>query len=104
MALQYLQASRTGNEVDKISRDYILQNGYGDKFGHSLGHGVGLDIHEDPTLSPKSEIILRSGMVVTVEPGIYIENFGGVSIEDMVIIQDNGIENLMTFSKELIIL
>ena len=70
--------------------------------GHSLGHSVGLDIHELPSLSPKSEAVLEAGMLETVEPGIYVEGFGGVRIEDLVLITDDGCRNLTASPKELI--
>lgn len=91
-------------EVDKIARDYIGSFGYMDKFGHSLGHGVGLEIHELPRLSPKSEAILKENMVVTVEPGIYLKEVGGVRIEDLVVVKKNGCEILTGSTKEIIIL
>ncbi|AZT90049.1 aminopeptidase P family protein [Caldicellulosiruptor changbaiensis] len=91
-------------EVDKIARDYIGSFGYIEKFGHSLGHGVGLEIHELPRLSPKSEAILKENMVVTVEPGIYLEEVGGVRIEDLVVVKKNGCEILTGSTKEMIIL
>jgi Xaa-Pro aminopeptidase len=89
--------------VDKTCRDVIKNAGYGENFGHSTGHGVGLDIHEMPFVSPKGETLLTSGMVITVEPGIYIENEFGVRIEDMISVTDNGYKNFATLSKELII-
>lgn len=91
-------------DADKAARDVIEQGGYGKCFGHSLGHSVGIEIHENPNLSPKSQDILTPGNVVTVEPGIYIENFGGVRIEDLIVITDSGYENLTKSDKHLTIL
>ena len=68
-------------ELDKAARKLIESKDYGDNFGHGLGHGVGLQIHEDPVISTESKAILKENMVITIEPGIYIENFGGVRIE-----------------------
>jgi Xaa-Pro aminopeptidase len=79
----------TGKQIDAVARKIITDAGYGEKFGHGLGHGVGIEIHEEPRLSPKSDTVMENGMVVTVEPGIYIEGYGGVRIEDMVQIQDD---------------
>ena len=76
--------------------------GYGRCFGHALGHGTGLLIHEQPVLSPRSETVLAAGMTVTVEPGIYVENLGGVRIEDLVVITDKGCENLTHSEKALL--
>lgn len=92
------------NKIDKIARDIISEAGYGKNFGHSLGHGVGLEIHEQPAFSSSSNTILEKGMVLTVEPGIYIEDKFGVRIEDMVLITDNGYENLTKSSKKIICL
>lgn len=103
-SLDYILADKICKDVDKIARDTINNYGYGDNFGHSLGHGVGLDVHEGPTLSQSIDTVLEEGMVVTVEPGIYIEKFGGVRIEDMVIITKDSTENLMKFPKKLLIL
>lgn len=81
-------------EVDKASRSYIARHGYGEQFGHGTGHGVGLEIHEAPTVSGRSNDILEPGMVVTVEPGIYLPNRFGVRIEDMVLVTEKGHEVL----------
>jgi Xaa-Pro aminopeptidase len=80
--------------VDAKARDLIKKRGYGEYFVHSLGHGVGLEVHELPTLSPKSEEYLEGGNVVTVEPGIYIPGFGGIRIEDTVLVEKDGYEKL----------
>ena len=88
--------------IDKVARDIIEEAGYGKNFGHSLGHSLGLNVHESPTLSKKSNDKLKSGILTTVEPGIYIENFGGVRIEDLLLVTYNGHINLTTSEKELI--
>jgi Xaa-Pro aminopeptidase len=91
-------------EADRVARDLITEAGYGEHFGHGLGHAVGLEIHESPRLSSKSEAVLEPGMVLTVEPGIYLPGWGGVRIEDMALITKNGAEVLTQSSKEFIIL
>lgn len=102
MALNFCKEGVRASELDNIARKYITGKGYGENFGHSLGHGVGLEIHEPPWINQKNDQILKEGMVVTIEPGIYIENLGGVRIEDMVIVRKNSCENLYKSSKELI--
>ena len=84
----------TGKALDKVARDVIKEGGFGKCFGHSLGHGVGLEIHEAPNASAKSEWILKPGMLVTIEPGIYLEDNLGVRIEDLILITDDGCEVL----------
>lgn len=88
-------------DVDNAARSIISKAGYGDNFGHSTGHSIGLAIHEMPTLRANDQTILQPGMVVTIEPGIYIPGFGGVRIEDLVVITENGYENLTKSTKEL---
>lgn len=92
----------TGKEADSLTRDYITEKGYGEQFGHSTGHGLGLEVHEGPGLSFRSDIILKPGMVVTVEPGIYVQGLGGCRIEDDIVITDTGNERLTFAPKELI--
>ncbi|MGM0900045.1 MAG: M24 family metallopeptidase [Bacillota bacterium] len=94
----------TGKEADALTRDYITEKGYGEYFGHSTGHGIGLEVHEGPGLSVKSDIVLEKGMAVTVEPGIYIPGLGGVRIEDDIILTETHNERLTHSPKELIIL
>ena len=87
--------------VDKAARDVIAKAGFGKQFGHSTGHGVGLDIHEQPSLSMRAEGVLQPGMVVTVEPGIYLPGVGGVRIEDDVLVTENGYRVLSRLSRNL---
>ena len=103
-ALAILKAGLDCCEADKAARQVIEDAGYGDYFGHSTGHGVGVEIHEAPTLAPKSKGALQVGNVVTIEPGIYLPGKFGVRIEDMALITENGFENLTTTPKELIVL
>ncbi len=100
--LENARAGITGRELDRVSRDIIEKAGYGSNFGHSLGHGVGLEIHEKPNASPSYESVLEAGSVVTVEPGIYIEGKFGVRIEDFVILTENGCDNLTKYAKNII--
>ncbi len=95
---------KTGVEIDKIARDIIYEAGYEGMFGHGLGHGVGIEVHEEPRLSTSGNIVLENGMVVTIEPGIYVPNYGGVRIEDMAVVNDDLPKVLTSSSKELIIL
>lgn len=99
-----IKPNMTGKEVDALTRDYITEKGYGSYFGHSTGHGIGLEVHEGPTLSVRSETVLQPGMIVTIEPGIYISNVGGVRIEDDVLITKEGGKTLTHAPKELLIL
>ena len=102
VGLNTIKSGITGREADAVARKVIEDRGYGEYFRHALGHGVGLAIHELPNLSPRCEILLKPGMIVTCEPGIYIPDFGGVRIEDTVVVTENGIENLCRLSKDLI--
>jgi Xaa-Pro aminopeptidase len=97
-----IKPGMSGIEADALTRDYISEQGYGEYFGHSTGHGIGLEVHEGPGLSFRSEMKLEPGMVVTVEPGIYIPNVGGCRIEDDIVITETGNERLTTSTKELI--
>lgn len=89
-----IRAGVTGKEVDRAAREIIADAGYGVNFGHSLGHGVGLAVHEAPRLSSRGTNKLAAGMVVTVEPGIYIPGWGGIRLENMVLVREDGCENL----------
>ena len=90
--------------VDKVARDIISDSGYGENFAHALGHSVGIEIHETPNFSPKSVDILQNGNVLSVEPGIYIDGWGGVRIEDLIAVSDEEVINLTTSPKELIVI
>ena len=97
-----IKAGLTGIEADALARDPITAAGFGDNFGHGLGHGVGLAIHEAPRLSTESTDTLVAGHCVTIEPGIYLSGLGGVRIEDLAIVRDDGVDLLTSFPKELI--
>lgn len=99
-----IKAGMTGREADAITRDYITSKGYGDYFGHSTGHGIGLEVHEAPSLSSQSDFVLKKNMAVTVEPGIYLPQIGGCRIEDDIIITETGNNRLTHATKDLIIL
>lgn len=99
------KAGMTGADLDEVCRSYIREKGYGEAFGHGTGHGVGRFIHEGPKVSTKGvNDVLEAGMVVTVEPGIYLPGWGGVRIEDMVLVTETGCRSLSQSPKELIIL
>jgi Xaa-Pro aminopeptidase len=103
-ALENIKVGMNGREADALARDIIAEHGYGVNFGHSLGHGLGIAVHELPNLSVKGDMVLKPGMVVTIEPGIYLPNFGGVRIEDDIVLKENGIEILTSSTKELLII
>lgn len=90
------------NEIDKIAREYIQQKGYGEYFSHGTGHGLGIEVHENPYVSSQNDTILQPGMVITIEPGIYIPDLGGVRIEDDILVTETGHEALTKSSRELI--
>lgn len=103
-ALEKVRAGMTGKEADDIARNIIKEAGYGENFGHSLGHGIGLEVHEGPMLSQRGDIVLENNMCVTLEPGIYVEGLGGVRIEDDVLVTENGLKRFTQSTKDLIIL
>jgi Xaa-Pro aminopeptidase len=101
-AVAGVRAGMTGRDADAFARERIEADGFGEAFGHGLGHGVGLLVHEAPALRPESEDTLVAGNVVTIEPGIYLSGVGGVRIEDLVIVQDDAVEVLTGFTKDLV--
>jgi Xaa-Pro aminopeptidase len=100
--LEAVRAGVTGVEADAAARDKIEAAGLGEKFGHGLGHGVGLEVHEAPRLSRESTDTLAAGNVATVEPGVYLEGLGGIRIEDLIIVTDGEPEVLTTSTKDLV--
>ena len=102
--LEKLRAGISGQELDAVARDIIAAEGWGECFGHSLGHGVGMEIHEMPYASPSSKELLPENSVITVEPGIYLEGEFGVRIEDFAIVKAEGCENMTLARKELIVI
>lgn len=102
--LAAIRAGLSAREIDLKSRSFISEKGYGDNFGHGLGHGLGLFIHENPSLSPRDNTEVLNNMVITVEPGIYIPDWGGVRIEDLVVVTETGYHNLTRANKELIVI
>lgn len=103
-ALAAVKPGGLAKDVDLAGRKVIEDAGYGEYFGHSIGHGVGLAVHERPVVGPKSDAVLEPGMVITVEPGIYVPGFGGVRIEDLVLVTDTGCKILSTNPKDLMVL
>lgn len=97
-----IRAGISGKEADALARDIIAAKGYGEQFGHGMGHGVGLAIHENPRAGVNSQDIFVENNIITVEPGIYIPEWGGVRIEDMLVVKEGGSRNLTSSPKELI--
>ncbi|WP_019909645.1 M24 family metallopeptidase [Paenibacillus sp. HW567] len=102
--LANIKPGMTGRECDALARDIITRYGYGEYFGHSTGHGLGMEVHENPRLSKLADEIMEPGMVVTVEPGIYLSGLGGVRIEDDILITESGIMLLTHSSKDYLVL
>jgi Xaa-Pro aminopeptidase len=102
--LKAVRSGRGGRDVDGVAREMIAAGGYADQFGHGLGHGVGLEIHERPTLSTRSDDELEASNVVTVEPGVYLPGQFGIRIEDLVVVTDDGCEILTSVPKQLVVL
>ena len=102
-ARQHIRAGMSGKEADALARDKIVAAGYGNNFGHGLGHGVGLVIHEQPGLRASNEDSLPVGAVCSIEPGIYLSDWGGVRIEDLVVLEDGAARTLTESSKDPLI-
>jgi Xaa-Pro aminopeptidase len=102
-ALAGMRPGMTGKEVDALARKVIAEAGYGERFGHGLGHSLGLEIHEAPRLALNDETVLETGVVYTVEPGVYLADWGGIRIEDVVVVTETGIDNLTASSKTIIL-
>ena len=100
-AIKNIKAGMTCHDADALAREYITSNGYGDNFGHSFGHGVGIDIHEFPRVGSSSQTVLQPNMIITAEPGIYVQGLGGVRIEDMLVVKEDGVVNLTAYDKNL---
>ena len=103
-AIDAVKEGMVCSDVDKVARDVISEKGYGEYFGHGLGHGVGVEIHEAPSLNPTCKTVLQSGNIVTVEPGIYLPGEFGVRIEDMGMVTEKGFENFTKSEKKLVVL
>jgi Xaa-Pro aminopeptidase len=100
-ACEGIRPGMSGHEADAVARSVITEAGYAEEFGHGLGHGVGLAIHERPRLAPESEDVLEPANIVTIEPGIYLPGVGGVRIEDIAVVREGGVQLLTSFPKEL---
>jgi len=104
IAVEAVRPGISCRELDAVARDLICDAGYGEYFGHGLGHGVGIEIHEAPRVNHETETLLEPGMVITIEPGVYLPGQGGIRIEDLVVVTEDGIQNLTTAPKELRVL
>jgi Xaa-Pro aminopeptidase len=102
LALKTMKAGMSIKTLDMLVRGYIEENGYGDFFRHGVGHGVGIAVHEAPTINSISDGILEENMVLTIEPGIYLPNIGGVRLEDMVLITEDNTQVLTHLRKDMI--
>jgi Xaa-Pro aminopeptidase len=103
VAAAQVRAGMRGRDADAVAREYIDRRGYGEAFGHSLGHGLGLEVHEAPRLSRTSDAVLSAGAVVTIEPGVYRPGWGGVRIEDDVHVGTDGADVLTHFTRDLLV-
>jgi Xaa-Pro aminopeptidase len=101
-AIRAVRPGVKAEEIDTAARAEISEAGYGDYFGHGLGHGIGLQVHEGPAIRPTSQTVLEPGMVFTIEPGIYLPEWGGVRIEDDILVTPDGHEVLSHLTRELI--
>ena len=104
LAIEALACGLNARDIDAVARNYLNKHGYGKYFTHGTGHGVGLNVHEFPTVSPTSDAVLRTGMVVTIEPGIYIPGWGGIRIEDTLVLCAQGCEHITRTGKDLTVL
>ncbi len=102
-AMAYAKGGMVGKEVDRVARQIIEEAGYGDKFGHGLGHGLGIEVHEPPRYAKTGDLVVPAGAVMSIEPGIYLEGEGGIRIEDLVLVREDGVENLNSLTDELTI-
>jgi Xaa-Pro aminopeptidase len=104
LAIDNAKAGMSSKSLDSVARDFITSKGYGENFGHGLGHGLGIEVHELPGINQRQDFVTANNSVVTIEPGIYLENTGGVRIEDDVVLKTGGCEILNKAPKELIII
>lgn len=102
-AIEKIKSGVVARDVDRAARSYIEKRGFGEQFGHGLGHGVGLEVHESPAINRRSKKPLKAGMVITIEPGIYIPQWGGIRIEDMVLVTEDGCRVLSRFPKQIVL-
>lgn len=101
-AIEAIRPGEAGADIDSVARELIARRGYGDHFAHGLGHMIGIAVHDGPAFSATSKVVLESGMIASVEPGIYIEGWGGIRIEDDIVVTDTGAEVLTRAPKELL--
>jgi Xaa-Pro aminopeptidase len=100
-AIAAIRPGASAHDVDQVARSTIAKAGFGRRFSHGLGHGLGMEVHEAPRMAAKNPMVLRPGMVVTVEPGVYLPGWGGVRIEDDILVTRSGHEVLTTVPKQL---